>query len=135
MAQREIKFRGKRVDNGEWVYGDLMQNYVHHEGFKTIVQAGCVYYKVIPETVGQFTGLKDKTGKEIYEGDRVKFIAIEDNKKCNKSDAIGTIEWDDEDAGFYIFNDADWFPHVKFWFAEQIEIIGTIHDTPELLSK
>lgn len=61
---RIIKFRGKRIGNGEWVYGDLLQGLENDSYIVISNENGVTKYEVAPETVGQFTGLYDKNGKE-----------------------------------------------------------------------
>lgn len=125
---REIKFRGKRVDNGEWVYGSLLDEDKivckvidwNEDYFNTEY-----WWRVIPETVGQFTGLLDKNGKEIYEGDIVK-------ERWNNYTPIY------QNAIYMAYNvDKINDPYVSTQFnviwRNGCEVIGNIHDNPELL--
>ena len=127
---REILFRGKSVDNGEWNYGVPIVNtdcvppkYMMHV---CVIGGGLGigYKEVIPETVGQFTGRLDKNSREIYEGD---IVRIEDS-----SNAI--IEYSKLEAMF-IFNFIGRWKIYGTWNTarKDIEIIGNIHDNPELL--
>lgn len=122
---REIKFRGKRVDNGEWIEGDLLRMNGHTFIFPNPAPEGIDKYKVDPETVGQFTGLKDKDGKEIYEGDKLLI----------KGDATAVVVWRNE--GFDILDTCTLTPTNKgvvegfVYSPEQLmEVIGNIHDNP-----
>lgn len=99
---RLIKFRGRRVDNGEWVYGDLLHNAncVKIRERETDINRIAKSYIVHPESVGQFTGLYDIKGKEIYEGDRIKVHDHYTNR-----DFCGVVDFDI--GSFYIIDGDD----------------------------
>ena len=124
---REILFRGKRTDNGKWVVGMLGQ---YHEGIKaTIVlnHLGTVdsvdFICVDPTTVCQFTGLLDKNGKQIFEGDVFAwgYAGVYDMRYVVSYDAETTSFIGVRKHGFLSLSGIT------------IEIIGNIHDNPELL--
>ena len=140
---REIKFRGKRVDNGEWVYGDLIRGYENQRRFIAYDQMAFTYaecgiervaterfLEVITETVGQYTGLKDKNGVEIYEGD---FVTAHAQAYRVVGEVRSRID------GLWLLYPA--YQHGKLWGLNpnpkgqtKVEIIGNIHDNPELLT-
>lgn len=133
---REIKFRGKRVTNGEWVYGYYVQ-YEHMGNVKHIIVTSwsqvCVSsydvrgYQVIPETVGQYTGLTDRDGIKIYEGDVLRNVdnPIVDHLpfKVIWSKHHGAWFWWDEVGTDHLYQSV----------TNGCEVIGNIHDNAELM--
>ena len=132
---REILFRGKRTINGDWVYGD----FVHGNERKSLRDSIFVYdsetqsfndYEINPSTLGQYTGLTDKNGKRIFEGDIVK-----------AQDEILGSPFCDGMTGKVVYDEAAYFIELKDpmnsqWLYDECavyEVIGNIHDNPELL--
>ena len=129
---REILFRGKRVDNGEWVYGWLCRV---GDKYANIVEKDTeVLCSVSTKTIGQYTGLTDKNGKKIFEGDIIKIVPDYDYSddysisKVYSYNGVFCVDYhgDDFDSTALGFLE-DYLPDGDF------EVIGNIHDNPELL--
>lgn len=148
----EIKFRGKRIDNGEWVYG----NFIIHDDILRPLDIKYYYienyrgddrWEVDPKTAGQFTGLRDKTGKEIYEGDILSFdgfitadnsFGFEPNGYIYDKDSVHCVIWANKMAAWTLnFDEDEEWKYMRdthgLMCDECCEVIGNIHDNPELL--
>jgi len=122
---REILFRGKRVDNGEWVYWNEFGEYTEPLLNEFDMHSHVDEHEVIPETVGPYTGLFDKNGNKVFEGD------IVENDYGGKS----TVEyWDAGWSGFVLVDgDETWEGYLGN--CDHIEVIGSIHDKGELINE
>lgn len=130
--KREIIFRGKRLDNGKWEYGDWVHDdiggmYVFPNDAENLY----IEYRVDPETVGQYTGLTDKNGKRIFEGDILKVYYY------GKSKIFGVVKFDE--SRFFIDDDfmrddiKAKVPMTEMFSRYEFEVVGNVHDNPELL--
>lgn len=166
---REILFRGQRADNDEWVIGYYVQKQdpllvgvtYHYILTQEKDNCGCLmstvsWYKVIPETVGQYTGLSDRNSKKIFDGDIVKTQERYDrpyskNRKSKRH--VGVVEYQIRSgSGFYNSETGKWDRYMEYeaeWIVKvqdygkfthgswgdfwDCEVIGNIHDNPELL--
>lgn len=135
---REILFRGKRYDTGEWVCGSFLGDIYGAHEFPAILEnpeyddgnnIAFDYHFVCPQTVGQYTGFVDGNGRKIFEGDIVGFTRVNALGYTNRR--IGEVKYYDKLPIFYILattGDAwDWVE------CNNITVIGNVHDNPDLL--
>lgn len=122
---REILFRGKRTENGEWVEGNLFIPDLPNTPTQICIGTNVIRitYDIIPETVGEFTGLIDPHGERIFEGDVVMLIFESDKHK-------GKVVF--YNGGFCVHT-LDTYVSLQHCPAYKFELLGNIHDNPELL--
>ena len=141
---REILFRGKREDNGKWVegyYGQFHNRPIHkgensHQIFVLMEDAtgfgsmiGGLWHEVVPETVGQYTGLIDKNGTKIFEGD---IVRLHINDQYYRS----LICYSGQSCRFTVKTKlCGCWRHYPLNDRQQLNVIGNIHDNPELLKE
>ena len=149
---REILFRGKRIDNCEWVHGDLVHvenksyiSYYYESPLSTFINEQIKYddisivgvapfIEVDLATIGQYTGLNDKTGKKIFEGDIIKIVP-----DCDYSDDYSISKVYSYNGILCVDYHGDDFYSTALGFLDDylfdgdFEVIGNIHDNPELL--
>lgn len=152
---REILFRGKNIYSNKWIYGDLIQ-YKSGEyaifgdklsRYGSECSEMCKRSQIEKSTIGQFTGLTDKNGNKIFEGDIIKYQVFSNwKKKCGLDDArnIGIVFYNTDKASFYIRMVKKVFVSDYYYIGENdplsitcalwgLEVIGNIYDNPELL--
>ena len=126
MLKRDIVFRGKSIDNGEWVEGTIHFNgkYIlsnkHRNNYHEWVE-------IIPETVGQYTGMTDKNGTKIFEGDIVRHI----DTTCHVVEVVNSEVYFDTEMLEFGFRYSNELFHCQF--NNEFEVIGNIYDNKELL--
>lgn len=137
---RDIKFRGKRLDNNEWVYGSLLQSEIDvnqlavkcqiHERFA--FDFSIKHYDVDPKTVGQFTSLQDKNGKEIYEGDLVKIFHRFDEEDYKEDfETVGKVDF--SSGAFWITGDGYSILQHFHYNSSDREVVDNIYENAELI--
>lgn len=136
MRENMGLYRGKRQDTGEWVEGYLLRPNpeVCREsevndciiGYQVSFMEGYQFYDVVLETVGQFTGLTDKNGKKIFEGDIVKAERI-----CNGNIWTGCVAWWNGCFAIQGLKDGNNVPAIDLF--KNYEVIGNVHDNPDLI--
>ena len=136
---RQIKFRGKSLKNKKWVYGDLMRNIcatriVRYKEIynQSMHRADWEYIEVDDSTVGQYTGLTDRNGREIYEGDIIRYGEFIYHVVEFKHGMFGYTLPDGWFVGYGGNSNFSFNPLDK---SKEHEVVGNIHDNPELIEK
>lgn len=127
---REILFRGKKIDGGEWIKGFYAEN---GHGSSNIQPKGKFLACLVkPETVGQFTGLLDKNGNKIFEGDIVRRFNSKEQEVMRY-----TVKWNTDCCMFVLMSEytylGEYDSDFTVFYGEDLEVVGNIHDNPELL--
>lgn len=146
---REILFRGKQADNGEWAFGYLFDDGLIDRkrtfvGGLVVTDAkdttsdryeiGIVFYEVDPATIGQYTGLTDKNGVKIFEGDIITCSQYLGGNFVDYHIEKGYVEM--KFGAFGLHRKQGYYRPFKDWLEDyEFEVTGNIHDNPELLSK
>ena len=131
---REILFRGKRMDDGEWVEGYLVKAVGGECMILPVTTEHCggaefsEGYHCDPTTVGQYTGLKDKNGKRIFEGDICRNTRTGEIVSVKWHGIMAGYVWNKRRADGFLFDFGE-----LFRACDKYEVIGNIHDNPELL--
>lgn len=123
---RIIKFRAKRLEDGRWVYGSLLQDDYGTYQFVDFIDHHETWHDIDPDTIGQFTGLYDCDGTEIYEGDIIAIRVCPCEVVYNKEIASFCIR-------FYFEVSPGIRPLGEWLKEETCRVVGNIHDNPDLL--
>ena len=135
---REIKFRGKLSYANDWVEGSLVRDsFTNRYDIRDVAR---IYYPVAPETIGEFIGVKDKNGKDVFEGDIVFSAYIPESEQeakeiaeSNKKGDYGYIEWRE---GKFVIVWVDYkYEGEPYYENNFFEVVGNIYDNTELLEE
>lgn len=128
---REILFKGKRKDNGEWIRGDLSQ----HKTGKKFIKCGSATssYEVIPDSIGQYVGLTDKNGNKVFEGDIVEgHCHSQWSHRLQR--CVIVYDRDSFKSRHYLnYPNGKHYFEYKVLFSKDVVVIGNAYDNPELL--